>query len=220
MATKQDLTQAAANKEEATVVAPPLSPLQPLRQPPAQKPRAAVVEEIRLTLAPGPLKLIAACDLAGGIGVAGELPWTCPEDMRWFRATTLDQIIVVGAKTFASFGGRPLPRRTTIVISRLRRPADLPAAVHWARSLDNAVDIAAELRGDWPANSAPDIWLCGGAAIYAEALGAATTGRLFGHAGMPLGQILINVLSYVEGAAPSCDTWLDLAAVQTLNKQD
>ena len=62
---------------------------------------------------------IAAMGLNRVIGAAGGLPWNLPEDMQFFRDTTAGHIMIMGRKTFESFpGGRPLPGRLHIVITR------------------------------------------------------------------------------------------------------
>lgn len=69
------------------------------------------------------------------IGRNGTLPWHLPEDLAFFRRTTLDHPVVMGRKTFESIG-RPLHRRRSIVLTRdpswsaqgvevIRRPEDL-----------------------------------------------------------------------------------------------
>ena len=52
------------------------------------------------------------------IGVDNSLPWKLPSDMKWFRQHTLGKPIVMGRKTFESFGGRTLPDRPNIIITR------------------------------------------------------------------------------------------------------
>lgn len=44
------------------------------------------------------------------------LPWSCPEDLQHFKATTTNSIIIMGAGTYQSIG-RALPKRTNIVIT-------------------------------------------------------------------------------------------------------
>lgn len=51
------------------------------------------------------------------IGKNGKLPWHLPEDLAFFKQTTLDHPIVMGRKTYESIG-RPLPRRRNIVLTR------------------------------------------------------------------------------------------------------
>lgn len=54
----------------------------------------------------------------GIVGRNGKLPWHLSEDLRHFKKTTLGNTIVVGRKTWESFGSKPLPGRNTIVLSR------------------------------------------------------------------------------------------------------
>lgn len=71
------------------------------------------------------------------IGRAGTLPWHYPEDLKFFKRTTLGHPILMGRATFESIG-KPLPGRQNIVLSStladtpgitlIRRLADLPAA--------------------------------------------------------------------------------------------
>lgn len=61
--------------------------------------------------------IIVAKDKKGGIGVNNTLPWKLSDDLKAFRSRTLGHHIVMGRKTYMSIG-RPLPGRTTIVVSR------------------------------------------------------------------------------------------------------
>ncbi len=90
------------------------------------------------------------------IGSGGTIPWHLPDDFKWFKKTTTGHIIVVGRKTFQSIG-RPLPDRTTIVLTR--HPFACPG-VEVAASLAQ-LDLPGETR---------DIFICGGAEVYAQAL--------------------------------------------------
>ncbi|GAB4240782.1 MAG: dihydrofolate reductase [Candidatus Methylacidiphilales bacterium] len=60
---------------------------------------------------------IAAMAANRVIGVGGKLPWHCPEDFQWFKATTMGHVLLMGRKTFESIG-RPLPGRETWVLTR------------------------------------------------------------------------------------------------------
>src|SRR5207237_5279032 len=62
-------------------------------------------------------KAIAAMSENRAIGRANRIPWHLPEDFKWFKKMTTGQVIVMGRKTFESLG-KPLPNRTTIVLSR------------------------------------------------------------------------------------------------------
>ena len=51
------------------------------------------------------------------IGISNSLPWKLPADMKWFRQNTLGKPIIMGRKTFESFGAKPLPQRLNIIVS-------------------------------------------------------------------------------------------------------
>jgi dihydrofolate reductase len=81
------------------------------------------------------LTAIVAMSPSQVIGRNGTLPWHLPEDLAFFKRTTLDHPVVMGRKTFESIG-RPLPRRRSIVLTRdpswsaqgvevIRRPEEL-----------------------------------------------------------------------------------------------
>lgn len=61
--------------------------------------------------------LIYARAANGAIGHKGHLPWRLPADMRRFKAMTMGKPMIMGRKTFESFGG-PLPGRRHIVLTR------------------------------------------------------------------------------------------------------
>ena len=91
--------------------------------------------------------LVAAVADNGVIGVDGDIPWRIPEDFAHFKATTMGHTLVMGRATYESIG-RPLPGRTTVVLTR---DHDWSAeGVLVASSLEAAVDLADEL---------PELWL-------------------------------------------------------------
>lgn len=61
---------------------------------------------------------IWAQDKNGLIGKNDQLPWRLPNDLRFFKEKTVNNTIVMGRKTFEGMGGRPLPNRQTIVLTR------------------------------------------------------------------------------------------------------
>jgi dihydrofolate reductase len=100
--------------------------------------------------------LIAAVARNGVIGADGGIPWHLPEDFAHFKATTLGHTLVMGRATYDSIG-RPLPGRTTIVLTR---DSDWRAeGVLTAPSLEAALKLADG-----------DVYVAGGAAVYADAL--------------------------------------------------
>jgi len=89
------------------------------------------------------------------------LLWHIKEDMRFFRTTTSGHAVIMGRKTFESLGSRPLPKRTNIVITRGDRMFEGALTAH---SLEEAIALAGDDE---------EIFIIGGAQIYAEALGVA-----------------------------------------------
>ena len=107
--------------------------------------------------------LVAAVADNGVIGADGDIPWHHPEDFAHFKALTMGHTLVMGRATYDSIG-RPLPGRTTVVVTR--DPAWSADGVRVAHSFDEALAIAADLPGD--------VMVAGGAQIYALALPHAT----------------------------------------------
>ena len=67
----------------------------------------------------GPMKVahIVAAAKNGVIGQDGDLPWSIPEDMKWFRERTKGRALIMGRKTYESLG-HPLPYRLNVVVTR------------------------------------------------------------------------------------------------------
>jgi len=103
-----------------------------------------------------PLVAIAAVGRNRALGKDNRLPWRIPEDFAFFKATTMGHVLVMGRRTYESIG-RPLPGRTTVVLSRSGFSAPGITVV-----------------GGWEdlGDIAPDrtLFLAGGAQLYAEAL--------------------------------------------------
>jgi dihydrofolate reductase len=112
--------------------------------------------------------IIAAVAENGVIGRGNALPWRLKSDMQHFRALTMGKPVVMGRKTYLSIG-KPLPGRTTIVVSR--DPAFAAPGIVVASSLDAALAVA---RGDALRRNVDTIVVAGGAEIYAQALPLAT----------------------------------------------
>ncbi|MDX6372055.1 MAG: dihydrofolate reductase [Nocardioidaceae bacterium] len=100
--------------------------------------------------------LIAAVARNGVIGADGGIPWHLPEDFAHFKATTLGHTLLMGRATYDSIG-RPLPGRTTIVLTR--DPDWRAEGVLVAGSIEEALAMAEG-----------DVFVAGGAAVYAAAL--------------------------------------------------
>lgn len=92
------------------------------------------------------------------IGSQGRLPWRLPADLQRFRRLTTGHWIVMGRKTYESIG-RPLPERTTVVITR--QPDFRPRGVLTAAGFEQALQLAA---------GQDEVFIVGGAEIYSLAL--------------------------------------------------
>ena len=106
------------------------------------------------------MKAIVATDADWGIGKNNSLLFSLPEDMKFFRRTTLGKVIVIGRKTLESFpGGKPLPGRTNVVLTS---KGNIEGAV-------TVSDINALMRvlGDFSPN---EVFVCGGASVYGALL--------------------------------------------------
>jgi dihydrofolate reductase len=104
------------------------------------------------------LSLIVAISQNNVIGKDNKLVWHMPADMRFFKNTTMGHTLIMGRKTFESFG-KPLPGRNSIVITRQKDwQYEGVVVVH---SLEDAIKSA-------PADE--EVFIIGGAEIYRQAM--------------------------------------------------
>ena len=114
------------------------------------------------------ISLICAMATNGVIGRNNGLPWHLPEDLRYFKATTLGHAIIMGRKTWESIG-RPLPGRTSIVVTgNSAYHADGAKVVHSVRQAVRVAQSLAEIDGT------SEAFVIGGAALYAAAMPVAS----------------------------------------------
>lgn len=118
-------------------------------------------------LPPVTVSLIVALASNHAIGINNQMPWHLPDDLRYFREQTTGKPIIMGRKTFESIG-RPLPKRTNIVITR--QTDFSPDGVLVANSLDQAMALAFAAAKQAEDPMLRDIMIMGGAQIYALAL--------------------------------------------------
>ena len=62
--------------------------------------------------------ILVAYDENRVIGNEGRLPWDLPKDLKLFKERTLDNIVIMGRKTWESLPVKPLPKRLNIVVSK------------------------------------------------------------------------------------------------------
>lgn len=104
--------------------------------------------------------IIVAVSENGVIGKNNQLIWRLPDDLKRFKALTLGHPMIMGRKTFESIG-KPLPGRTSIVITR---NTDFKAdGVLVAHSLEAALKAAREIEDQ-------EVFIIGGGELYKQAL--------------------------------------------------
>lgn len=111
-----------------------------------------------------PIILVVAVAENGVIGRDNALPWRIKSDLKFFRSVTIDKPVVMGRKTYRSIG-KPLPRRTNIVITR--QPDFAESGVLAAPGIAQALSAA---RGDALRRGADAIAVIGGTEIFAQTL--------------------------------------------------
>lgn len=102
--------------------------------------------------------LIAAMTEDRVIGKNGDIPWRIPEDWKNFKKLTTGNVVIMGRRTFESIG-KPLPNRQNIVVS---------ATVKAIPGVDVCVSLTKAL--ETAKLSGKQIFICGGAQLYEEAL--------------------------------------------------
>jgi len=134
------------------------------------------------------LSLIAAVAQNGVIGRDNALVWHLPDDLRFFKATTLGLPVITGRRNYESLPAsvRPLPGRLNVVVTRNPDYAAPGAAV--VTGMEAAVAHAA-------GEGAEEAFVIGGGELYAAALNADLVERMY--------------LTHVE-AAPEGDTHFPL----------
>ncbi len=103
------------------------------------------------------LTLVAAVARNGVIGRDNDMPWHIPADLKHFKALTLGKTMLMGRRTYLSIG-RPLPGRTTLVLTR--QPDWTADGVTVVHSVAQALDLA----------GANELIIAGGGDLYAQVI--------------------------------------------------
>lgn len=106
-------------------------------------------------------RAIAAVAQNGVIGNGLNIPWHISEEFKHFKNTTMGGVIVMGRRTWESLGGKSLPGRENVVISSTLDAEKYPNAKVFKSLEDFALSYANDVR---------NIWICGGATLYKQAL--------------------------------------------------
>ena len=94
------------------------------------------------------------------IGRNNDIPWYLPADLKYFKKTTLGHHIIMGRKSFLSIG-RPLPKRTNIIITR--DPFFMASGCAVCHSLEEALEMAKK-------NGEEEVFIIGGGQVYAQSI--------------------------------------------------
>ena len=104
------------------------------------------------------MNAIVVADANWAIGREGGLLFSLPTDMKRFRSLTTGGTVILGRKTLDSFpGGKPLPKRRNIVITRNH-------ALHMedVETVDSPEAALALVEGEDPEK----VWVIGGGSVY------------------------------------------------------
>lgn len=107
------------------------------------------------------LSLIVAVSENNAIGKHNNLPWHLPEDLKFFKRTTIGKAVLMGRKTYESLG-RPLPGRLNIVLTRNKDMA-VPEGVLLYDDLGAAIERLQK-------ENAEEAFIIGGGKVFAEAM--------------------------------------------------
>ena len=122
------------------------------------------LRKLDLQKAHQPMNLIFASSINGVIGHNKQMPWHLPEDLAHFKKLTLGHVVLMGRKTWESIPAqfRPLPGRDNWVLTR---------QVEWhdegARPF---VDLSAAQAAFAKAHTQQELWIIGGAEVYAQTI--------------------------------------------------
>lgn len=110
--------------------------------------------------------IIAAVSENNVIGNENDIPWKLPSDLKQFKARTIGHPMIMGRKTWESFGSRPLPKRPHFVISSIEMEFQHEGVYH-AFNLESAILKARVLCPD------KDVYIIGGQMIYQQSMNLA-----------------------------------------------
>ena len=103
------------------------------------------------------MNLIVAVTKDYAIGKDNDLLFHLPKDLAFFKEKTINKVIIMGERTYYSLPKRPLPKRTTIVLSN--NPNFNEEGIIIARSVDELMQVVSKFNPE-------DVFVCGGASVY------------------------------------------------------
>lgn len=111
------------------------------------------------------IKIVVAASENNVIGINNDLPWHLPNDLKFFKKTTLGLPIIMGKNTWLSLG-KPLPNRQNIVLSS--SITNLPEGVLLFKNLDEALSYLKK-------QNTEEVCIIGGGILYKSAMALAHT---------------------------------------------
>jgi len=109
------------------------------------------------------IKLIVATSENNVIGIKNDLPWHLPDDMNYFKKTTLNSVVIMGRNNYLSIPQkyRPLKNRVNIILTK--KPNFIANKCLVASSLEKAIELAKKEKNK-------NIFIIGGGKVYQYAL--------------------------------------------------
>ncbi|CAG7627908.1 Dihydrofolate reductase [Paenibacillus solanacearum] len=101
------------------------------------------------------VSFIFAMDETRGIGIDNKMPWYLPNDFAYFKSKTLGHTVLMGRKTFDSLGGKPLPKRRNVVLTR--DPSFSAEGIETVRTVEEAMEYG---RGE------EELFVIGGSEVF------------------------------------------------------
>ena len=142
------------------------------------------------------VSLVVAAGEDNAIGADNRLLWKLPNDMKFFKNLTWGMVVIMGRKTFASLGYKPLPGRMNIVITRDSSLLTPTSTLRSAGSLESALEAASEA-------DCKEVFVIGGGEIYTMSMPHAAT----------------IYLTRVHAVFPEADTFFEFPEADFFRKQ-
>lgn len=107
------------------------------------------------------ISIIVAISANNAIGKDNNLLWHISEDLKYFKRVTSGHTVIMGNKTFLSLGGKPLPKRRNIILSRSSQDV-ASMGVEYFNNLEDAAKDASK--------TDEEVFIIGGGQIYSQGL--------------------------------------------------
>jgi dihydrofolate reductase len=107
------------------------------------------------------ISAIVAVEENNAIGRDNQLPWHLPEDLKFFKRTTMGWPVVMGRKTYDSMG-KPLKGRLNVVLTK-QEELSLPEGVRVENDLQNALKKLEE-------ENIEEVFIIGGGKVFEQAM--------------------------------------------------